>query len=324
MYPAITLLGKTISSYGICSIIGGFFLALFCALQCRFPRKKGGIVPDVQDMMLTLVFAVFGLLIGAKIMYAVTSTNFVYYEELSFFANLWEWIKLLVGGGMVFYGGLIGAVAAGFIYIFHYKTPVSETIDIAFAGIPLFHAFGRIGCFMGGCCYGVEYHGIFAVTFPENNLGGAPANTEVLPIQLIESGLNLVLWAILFTVYRKSGRRWLTTGLYLCGYGIMRFVLEYFRGDLIRGHLGVLSSSQVISIVLILIGVFLLIKPKFMDKTDEMNEKEYLLAVEQLNQKRAEYKKAVKERRNYNKEYAKEYISYLKAKISHSLKKGGM
>ncbi len=315
MFSTFTFLGKTISLYAVCAIAGGIFISLFCALQCRFPRKRGGMVPDMQDMLLMLLFAAFGLLIGAKIMYAVTSIDFIYDKNLNFFANLWEWVKLLAGGGLVFYGGLIGAAAAGLIYIFHYKTPVSEAVDIAFAGVPLFHAFGRIGCFLGGCCYGVEYHGMFAVTFPEKNLGGAPAGVELLPIQLIESGLNLILWAILFAVYRRSGRRWLTTGLYLCCYGVMRFILEYFRGDLIRGHLGALSSSQAISILIVLAGTFLLIKPKFMDKIGERHDGEYAAALERLNQRRREYKESIKARRNYRKQYIKEYMSYLKAKM---------
>lgn len=314
MFSDVTILGRTFSVYSLCAVAGGIAFAVFCAMQCRFPRKKASIVPDKQDVLLMLMFAAFGMFIGAKIMYVLTSVDFIYNENLNVFQNLWEWIKLIAGGGLVFYGGLIGASAAGLIYIFHYKTPVSESVDIAFAGAPLFHAFGRIGCFTGGCCYGVEYHGFFSVTFPESNIGGAPAGVELLPIQLIESGLNLILWGALFAVYRLTRRRWLTTGLYLCCYGIMRFVLEYFRGDLIRGYLGALSSSQAISIFIVLIGAFLLIKPSFMDKIGEKHDKIYAEESEKLNLRRKEYKESQKARRDYRKRYAKEYIAYLKAK----------
>ncbi len=83
MLSTFTFLGKTISAYAACAIVGGVFISIFCALQCRFPRKKGGKVPDKQDILFMLLFAAFGMFIGAKIMYAVTSINFIYKEALN-------------------------------------------------------------------------------------------------------------------------------------------------------------------------------------------------------------------------------------------------
>lgn len=314
MFSVVTIFGRPFTTYALIAFAGMIVTAVFCVLQCRFPRKKSKLVPDSQDILIMLMYAAFGLFIGSKIMYAITSITFTYSNSLNFFENLYKWLKLIVTGGMVFYGGLLGAAAGGLFYIFHYKTPVAESVDIAFTAVPLFHAFGRVGCFMGGCCYGIEYHGPFAVIFPENNAGGAPAGVELLPVQLIESGLNLVLWAVLFLIYRKTSRHWLTTGLYLTCYGIIRFILEYFRGDLIRGHLGALSSSQFISIFVIIAGVILLIKPKFLDKTAEIHDERYEKELILLNQRRSEYKKAVKARRDYRKQYIKDYSAYLKAR----------
>lgn len=316
MLPFIYIFGREIPTYSVCAILGGIAIAFFCALQCCFPRKKAKVKVDMQDILLMLVFAAFGLIIGAKLMYALTSIDLIYREDLDFFQNLWEWIKLTVSGGLVFYGGLIGAAACGLIYILHYKTPVSEMLDIAFAGVPLFHAFGRVGCFLSGCCYGVEYHGIFSAVYPHGSLGGAPAGVQLFPVQLTESALDLILWAALFTVYRKTGRRWLTSGLYLTCYGIIRFILEYFRGDTIRGHLGVLSSSQFIGIFIVALGVFLLIKPRFMETWGGKYDKEYEKAVAALNVRRGEYKEAKRARREYRKRYIKEYGEFLKTKSS--------
>lgn len=316
MIPFIYIFGREFPTYSVCAIIGGIAIAAFCALQCRFPRKKAAVKVDMQDILLMLVFAFFGLLIGAKLMYALTSVDFVYQNDLNFFQNLWEWIKLAVGGGMVFYGGLIGAAAGGLIYIFHYRTPVSEMLDIAFAGVPLFHAFGRVGCFLGGCCYGMEYHGPFSVVYPNGSLGGAPAGVELFPVQLAESGLNLILWAVLLLVYRKTARPWLTSGLYLVCYGVIRFILEYFRGDLIRGHFGALSSSQFISVFIFAAGVFLLINPPFMKKLAVKHNKEYEEALLNLNERRRDYKERKRARREYQKQYIKDYGEYLKAKRS--------
>lgn len=314
MFSVVTVFGRIFSTYSLIAIGGMIVTAVFCALQCRFPRKKAKVVPDMQDILMMLMFASFGLFIGAKIMFAFTSLNFTYSNELNFFENLWNWAKLFISGGMVFYGGLIGAAAGGILYIFRYKTPIAESVDLAFSAVPLFHAIGRVGCFMGGCCYGIPYHGPFAVSFPPGNLGSAPAGVELLPIQLIESALNLILWGAIFTIYRKTSRHWLTTGLYLTCYGVMRFILEYFRGDLVRGHLGTLSSSQFISIFIVIIGVFLLIKPKFTDKLAELHDAEYEKELAQLNQRRYEYKKAIKARRDYRKQYIKDYRAYLRAR----------
>lgn len=313
MLPFIYIFGKELPTYSVCAILGGIAIAVFCALQCRFPRKKAKIKVDMQDILLMLVFAAFGLIIGAKLMYAMTSINFLYREDLNLFQNLWEWVKLTVSGGLVFYGGLIGAAAFGLIYILHYKTPVSEMLDIAFTGVPLFHAFGRVGCFFSGCCFGIEYHGPFSAVYPNGSLGGAPAGVELFPVQLAESAFDLILWAALFTVYRKTGRRWLTSGLYLTCYGIMRFILEYFRGDIIRGHLGVVSSSQFISIFIVALGVFLLIKPRFMETWGGKYDRKYEKAVDMLNIRRGEYKEAKRARREYRKRYIKEYAENLKA-----------
>ncbi|MCM1055749.1 MAG: prolipoprotein diacylglyceryl transferase [Bacteroides sp.] len=314
MLPYIYIFGREFPSYSVCAILGGIAISFFCALQCRFPRKKARVRVDMQDILLMLVFAAFGLIIGAKFMYAVTSIDYSYREDLNFFSNLWEWIKLTVSGGLVFYGGLIGAAAGGFIYILHYKTPVSEMSDIAFVGVPLFHAFGRVGCFLGGCCFGTEYHGPFSIVYPNGSLGGAPAGVELFPVQLAESLLDLILWAVLFAVYRKTCRRWLSSGLYLSCYGVIRFILEYFRGDSIRGHLGALSSSQFISIFIAAIGVFLLIKPPFMDIWGKKYDVTYEKAVAELNERRREYKEAKRARREYRKQYIKDYREYLKAK----------
>lgn len=261
MYPAVNIFGFPLPTYSLFAFFGAAAIIAFCVLQCCFPRKTSQIKPMAQDMFYMLLFAAIGAFIGARLMYIITSENFTWNPEIGFFDNLWRWAGQLISGGLVFYGGLIGAVAASMLYILRNKTPISETFDLTFAGVPLFHAFGRIGCFMSGCCYGIEYHGLFAVTFPEGNAGGAPHGVELFPVQLLEAALNLLLWAVLTAVYRKTSRRWLTSGLYLVSYSIIRFILEFFRGDLVRGHIDKLSSSQFISIFIFAAGVLLLINP---------------------------------------------------------------
>lgn len=289
MFSHFEILGRDIPMYAVFAILGAAAIAGYLALMCRFPRKAPPRI-DPYDIFFMLLYAFIGAVIGAKLLYIVTSVDVFWYPDLSFAENMQYWVAIIAGGGLVFYGGLIGALIGGLRYILHFKTPVSAMLDLGFAGIPLFHAFGRLGCFMAGCCYGTEYHGIFAVTFPEGNLGGAPAGVELLPVQLIEAFANIILWLILTVVYRRTTRRFLTSGIYLVSYGILRFVLEYFRGDLIRGNIFVFSSSQFISFFIVAAGIFLLVRPKRLDDFGKKNDEIYAIELEKLEQKKRERK----------------------------------
>lgn len=290
MYSTVVIFGKEFSTYGLCAIAGGIAIVVYYFLQCKFTKKNAAVKVEYRDMVFMLVYAAVGLLIGAKLLFLITSADFVWYSDKDFWENLWIWAVKIVSGGLVFYGGLIGAIAGSFVYMRRYKAPYSEMLDIGISGVPLFHAFGRVGCFLGGCCYGMEYHGPFAVVYPEGSLGGAPAGVELLPVQLIETALNLILWAALVIVYRRTSRRWFTSGVYLVSYGIIRFTLEFFRGDLIRGHVSVLSSSQLISIFIVAAGVFLIVKPSWLERFGGKNDAAYLETVEEHKKRVAEYK----------------------------------
>ena len=279
MLPYIHLFGFDIPMYTVMAVVGAAAISLFCVLQCRFPRKTPPAV-KTYDIFYMLLYAFIGALVGAKLLYLLTSVKVYWIPQLDFAENLKYWLSLVAGGGLVFYGGLIGALLGALRYVLHFKAPVSAMLDLGFLGVPLFHAFGRIGCFMAGCCYGVEYHGAFAVTFPESNIGNAPAGEELLPVQLIEAALNLALWAVLFAVYRRTSRRWLVSGAYLTCYGVMRFALEFFRGDLVRGSVFSLSTSQFISIFIVAAGALLLTDPKRLDKFGGKNDEIYLQQLE--------------------------------------------
>ena len=287
MLPYIHLFGIDIPMYSVLAASGAAAISVFCVLQCRFPRKTPPLI-KTYDIFYMLLYAFIGAIVGAKLLYLLTSVEVYWLPQLSFWDNMRYWLLLISGGGLVFYGGLIGALLGALRYVLHFHAPVSAMLDLAFAGVPLFHAFGRVGCFLAGCCYGTEYHGILAVTFPESNLGKAPAGVELLPVQLIEALLNIVLWGILLTVYRKTSRRWLTSGLYLTCYGVMRFILEFFRGDIIRGSIFSLSTSQFISIFIVAAGVLLLTDPKWLDRFGGKNDERYLEELERLKELRTE------------------------------------
>ena len=116
--------------------------------------------------------------------------------------------------------------------------------------IPLIHAFGRIGCFEAGCCYGIPYTGYGAVCFPEGSM--APPGISLFPVQIVEAFFEFIIAAY---IYRCSGKSEPKKGLYeyLWRYSLLRFVLEFFRYDLSRGKIGFLSTSQIISLVIAVI-----------------------------------------------------------------------
>lgn len=166
-------------------------------------------------------------------------------------------------GAMTFYGGLIGGVIA-FIVIFKYwlkkfypNSSLNDILPIAPACITVAHGFGRIGCFMAGCCYGKETSSILGVTFPG-------MTHSVYPTQLFEAIFLLILAVILFILAYKKFFKY-NMCIYLLSYGIFRFMLEFLRGDN-RGVTLLLSPSQWISIIAIIISIILFIKLKNVEK----------------------------------------------------------
>ncbi len=176
-------------------------------------------------------------------------------------------------GGMTFIGGLIGGVAT-FLIIYYatknnirknYKGTLIDIMPVVPSCITIAHGFGRIGCFFAGCCYGKETDGPLGMKFPD-------LPNPVYPTQLYEAVFLFLFFAVLtYLAFKKNTKGNLNMSIYLIGYGIWRFCIEFLRGD-DRGKLfNVLSPSQFWSIVMILIGLFLLfvlpiIQKKIKDK----------------------------------------------------------
>ena len=167
----------------------------------------------------------------------------------------------------MFYGGFILASIVFAGWCLSKREKPLALADLLCVVVPLGHAFGRIGCFFYGCCYGKQSGCAAAVCFPR----GSPAWYEqlnagqissvareslpVLPTQLFEAGANLLLFVALFLFYRRFRRG--TAALYLVGYAVIRFVMEYLRGDP-RAAVGPFSISQTISLALFSVGFVLL------------------------------------------------------------------
>lgn len=257
MFPYVNLFGKDISTYSIMALIGALASGY---IACKITKEKG--YDDNKTIVLLLISTV-GVFFGGHILYGITNINKLYLFIIhigntpdfdTFFAAVAD-----IFGGSVFYGGLIGGIIAGYIYIKKKKLPLTVFSDIGAIIIPLFHFFGRIGCFLVGCCYGVESRIGFTYT---HSLSETANHVNRFPIQLVEASYNLCLFILLFTLYKKNKMQGKILGLYLVLYPIGRFIFEFFRGDEYRGFLFGLSTSQIISILLFIFGIFLLTKQK--------------------------------------------------------------
>ena len=192
------------------------------------------------------------------------------------FENIYEAVKASVHGlvphwtwGMTFYGGLFGGVLTfilmyRFYYLRHNEPIFDEILRIAPACIALGHGFGRIGCFLSGCCYGIETHSKWDVYFPIHD-------HAYLPTQLFEMTFLFILAALLAFLAFKHITDY-TFLIYMGSYGVFRFVLEFFRGDE-RGQLAGLSPSQYwcIVIVLAIVPVYFILRKYFFNK-EKKNE----------------------------------------------------
>ncbi len=219
---------------------------LFGVLLAR--RKK----VEMFDFVCCVIYMMIGAMVGAKLLFVLVSVR----EIIQLKLNFMEVLK----GGFVFYGGVLGGALGVWIYAKQFRTPVRGYVDIFATVIPLGHAVGRVGCFFAGCCYGMEYNGYGAVVYESSTNFFTPLGVPLLPIQLIEAvclaSLFVVLMILFFKGKQQDGK---ITLMYALSYALLRFVLEFFRGDKERGVL-LFSTSQWISLAIVAIAIVLLCK----------------------------------------------------------------
>ena len=215
---------------------------------------------DWLRLLTCMLISCIPLYLGAK---AFGMISYVLYCRQ---ANLLIPDNLFTASGIVFYGGMLAYLLSCRLLTKRVlKDQSARCMDIVAATIPLFHGFARIGCFFAGCCYGSDCGAAWCVRLFDGRL----------PVQLIESAYNFILFAVLMILlYRSKRTRGRITPLYLTCYAVFRFVIEFFRGDLVRGGIGVLSFSQIISI-LILIGTAIwwyCLRHRYVDTQKELKQ----------------------------------------------------
>lgn len=229
-----------IAYYGVL-IIAGVTAGIFLA---GILTKKFHLIFD--NFILTAAFGGLGGMIGAKLLYLLVSWNKIDFSRLMELSYVSE----LMRGGFVFYGGLAGGVLGLMICKKLCGISVWKYAEIYIPCLPLVHAFGRMGCTLTGCCYGIPYDGIGAIVYHHSII--APNNITLFPVQVVEAGADLLIVVILLVyIFKKRKSHQNSIILYCTLYAAVRFILEFLRYDLDRGQFLWFSTSQWISLAVI-------------------------------------------------------------------------
>jgi phosphatidylglycerol:prolipoprotein diacylglycerol transferase len=249
MHPILFEIGRfPVYTYGVL-LAAAYLLGLQFALMRA--RTRGLDPTQVMDLGIWIIISA---LAGAKLLLLVVDYD-------TFPHTLAGLLTLLRSGG-VFYGGLIAAVVVALWYLRRHRMPVWTVTDVFAPGIALGHVVGRMGCLFAGCCFGRPATVPWAITFHSEYAAanvGTPLNVPLHPTQLYEAGAELLILVFLLVTERRGrpypGR---TFWAYMLLYGISRFVIEFYRGDT-RGTVGMFSTSQFVSMLLVPLAIVMLI-----------------------------------------------------------------
>jgi phosphatidylglycerol:prolipoprotein diacylglycerol transferase len=244
MHPVLfEIAGISVYSYGFMIAMGAICGVLYMAIR---GKKEFGLTFDQANSLFLFIFV--AAFVGGKV--------FLFFEDSSYYIDHPK--NLLTGRGFVFYGSFLFAIPTMLWFFKRHKLPTYAMLDIMAITTCLVHMFGRIGCFLAGCCYGKPTTSFFGVTFTDEACSAKPLNEALFPTQLFEASyIFLVMLLLLYLRGRRMfyGQLFLS---YLILYAIGRFVLEYFRGDLGRGFIieHYISHSQLIALIIaITVGV---------------------------------------------------------------------
>jgi phosphatidylglycerol---prolipoprotein diacylglyceryl transferase len=246
VHPILFHLGSfPVHSYGV-MIALAFLLGLWTAtLRARREKISAEAIGDVT------LWIMIGAILGARVVYVTT------YWKDEFAGQPLSEIFAIWHGGLVFYGGLIGAIIAGAIYLRWKKLPLWKIADVLAPSIALGSVFGRTGCLLNGCCYGRASDLPWAISFPAGNPLNPPTY-PVHPTEIYDALLNLGLYFFLAWLFRRKKFDGQIFATYLLCYAVTRSFVEYFRGDYtdLHYHFG-LTPAQWISVPIFVTGLAL-------------------------------------------------------------------
>jgi phosphatidylglycerol:prolipoprotein diacylglycerol transferase len=218
MFPQLLKLGPlSIKTYGVFVALG----FLFAYIYLRRSAKRSNISENVlQDIFL---YAIVGGLAGARLNYVLLNIDF-------YLKNIWQ-VFFIWEGGLVFYGGFIaGAICVAYYIKKRTDIALLNFADLAAPALALGHFFGRLGCLFSGCCYGKACTLPWSVIFTDPR-ALAPINVSLHPTQIYEALGNFSIFLFLDRYSQLKHRRGLIFFMYLIAYSLLRFTVEFFRGD---------------------------------------------------------------------------------------------
>ena len=235
--------GITLYTYGLMIALGVISGVAYMAIR---GKREIGLTFDQANNLFLYIF--ISALVGGKL--------FLLFENTDRYLD--DPMKLVSGSGFVFYGSFLFAVPTMIWFFKRNKLPVHQMLDIMAITTCLVHMFGRVGCFFAGCCYGKPTESFLGIVFSDPSCTARPLETPLVPTQLLEAGyIGLIIIFLLVVRSNKQfhGQMFL---LYLILYAIGRYILEFFRGDLVRGHIieNYLSNSQFIAILILVLALY--------------------------------------------------------------------
>ena len=247
MYPILFQFGSFhIYAYGFFIVLGFTAAVILAFLKIR----QSNIRLSFENSVDLFFYTVCSSILGARILFVLIHFDVYRDDPLKIF-KIWE-------GGLVFYGGLVLAILVGFGYMKWHRLPIWNVADLISPLIALGLSFGRVGCFMAGCCYGKETNLPWGIIF-KNPDSLARLNVTLHPTQLYEASMGLILFFFLSWMERRKRFEGQIFWLFLFLYSVIRFFIEFLRGDP-RGFLfkNLLSTSQGLGILLAIFSLFML------------------------------------------------------------------
>ncbi|AKJ64521.1 prolipoprotein diacylglyceryl transferase [Kiritimatiella glycovorans] len=210
--------GVTIYWYGVMVALGFLASVVHWNLLGRREGRPPGFGAELAFWIM------LGGILGGRLAYVFSNLHY-------FTAHPGE-IARIDHGGLIFYGGLFGGLAASWLIAKARHESFLKLGDFIITALPLGHALGRVGCFLNGCCYGIPCRLPWAVRFPpDSHPDEVWPGQSLHPVQLYESGWNLALYGALLFVYLRGVRPGRVASLYFVFYGTGRFLFEFLRGD---------------------------------------------------------------------------------------------
>jgi phosphatidylglycerol---prolipoprotein diacylglyceryl transferase len=230
--------GVTVYSYGFMIALGSIAGVTYMAIQ---GKKEVGLTFDQANALFLCIFA--AAFVGGKV--------FLFFEDVSYYLKYP--VKLVTGRGFVFYGSFLFTIPTMLWFFKKQGINTYKMLDVMAITTCLVHIFGRLGCFLAGCCHGRPTSSMIGVTFTDVACYADPLNTPLFPSQLMEAIYIFIIMMILLDLRKRRkfyGQLFL---LYIMLYAIGRSILEIYRGDSARGFIieDYLSHSQFIALILL-------------------------------------------------------------------------